>query len=115
MIFVEQTIGVDKVGAGAAKLPGFVVHHLRKSFQRTVANLIGEHDSSLVGRGQHDGVQQLFDGQRFIEHNAAGRNTAAVGNVDFINIVLQLGGKGQLLTQVGEMLEGEDGGHNLGQ
>ena len=115
MVFIKQTVRIDKVGVQTADFLCLFIHHIRKCFQRAAADFVCQHNRSLICRWKHDCIEQLFYGKCFSQNDAAGRNTAAVGNVDFINIVLQFSGEGQLLTQVGEMLEGEDGGHNLGQ
>ena len=115
MVFIKQTVRIDKVSVQTADFLCLFIHHIRKCFQRAATDFVCQHNRSLICRWKHDCIEQLFYGKCFSQNDTAGGNTAAVGNVDFIDIVLQLCGKGDFLAQIIKMFQRQDCCHDFGK
>ena len=61
VILVVEAVGVGKVGAGAAQLRGLFVHQRHEGVHRA-GYVLGDDVAGLVGRGHHDAVEQILEG-----------------------------------------------------
>ena len=64
MIRIRQTVGIDKMGIFTPKLSSPLVHHIRKSADRS-GYLDSHLGTDFVSRGQHNCIKTLLYGQLF--------------------------------------------------
>ena len=111
VIFVGQTVGVGKVGAGAAQLLGAGIHHVHKAGDGA-CYVFADDVAGLVGALHHGAVQQILQG-----HDLAGGEVGgAAGLVHAHKAVLRRGHlvvKGHVAPVDG--LDGQQHGHHLGE
>ena len=108
-----QTAGVGKGSAGAADAGGFLVHHRHKVINAAAAHIVGHNVGSLVGAGQHHGVQQVAQGLGLTLTDV---RRGGVGRLLPDQVVDITGGRhadGVQLVLI--VLQQQQGGHHLGQ
>ena len=71
VVFVVEAVGVGEVGAGAAQGLGLVVHQLDKGLNGA-GYVLGDDVAGLIGRGHHDAVEEVPQGQHLAGHQARG-------------------------------------------
>ena len=105
VLFVRHTVAVDKMGIRAAQLFGFRIHHIRKGSFGT-GDMLGYGNADLVGGGQHHRIEAILHRKDLTD---ARTDTGTVPGKAVDGIV----GKGHLFVK-GAVLDGEHGGHDLG-
>ena len=79
VVFVVETVGIGKMGTGAAQSLGFFVHHFHKGIDRT-SDIFSGHIAGLIGRGKHDAVQQFLNSQLLTDFQTGG----AAGSIQIL-------------------------------
>ena len=105
VVFVKEAVGVYEMCVGAAKQPGLLVHHARKSVH-AARHVFGHGVCHLVCGSDHDAVETFLHGQRLVFVDS---HVGASG-LDAENGVM---GEGHHLVH-GGVLHCDKAGHELG-
>ena len=106
VLLVVEAVGIDKVGAGAAQIPGGLVHQLHEGLHGA-GNIFGDHVAGFVGGFQHQAVEHILQ-----PHLFPGQQTGcAAGFVEVLQVFLP---DGQNIVQIA-VFQSQQTGHDLGQ
>ena len=108
---IVQAVGAGKGGTGTAQLCGTGVHLLDEGIQ-AAAHVPGDDAGRVVGTGDEQGIQQVDAAHRFPDAQAHG---GAVGVLDILELLGQIGGHRDLTVQVLAAFQQQQGRHHLGQ
>ena len=108
---VKQAVGTGKVRAGAAQLCRPGVHLLHKAHH--AAPHVPRNDAGgVVGADDEHGVQQVDAAHGLADAQTHG---GAVGVLDILELLRQVGGHGHFTVQVLAAFHQQQGSHQLGQ
>ena len=108
---VKQAVGTGKVRAGAAQLRRPGVHLLHKA-HHAATHVPRNNAGGVVGADDEHGVQQVDAAHGLADAQPYG---GAVGVLDILELLRQVGGHGHFTVQVLAAFHQQQGSHQLGQ